>query len=588
MALSKLTDIRKSLSVEVEDLQVNGITTFTNSVSIGGTLTYQDVTNIDSVGLITARSGINVSGGTATFAGDVSIADKIIHTGDTNTAIRFPAADTFAVETAASERLRITSAGRVGIATDTGNGLINTRHAGTNQQVLHVRADLGSSNNRSINLYTPDTDNASAPFRFQTGNGYLFQCDSEDVFTIAHDRRIGIGTDNPSSLLTLDHATNPSIQFKDSGTKVASINSEGTSTNIASFESKDLLFACSASSAFTERLRIKSNGLVGIGTDNPNRELTVYGADPIISVQEASVSSQVDIGTGTVQGFINIQKADGTRTVQISSSGDTYFNGGNVGIGTNNPSQIFNICGTNVKPVIGHITAHTPLYSSYNGQNNTSLEISSSGTGTNVAGLTINNPTTAANTSYKTISFSCSGTSSSEKRACIVSSNHDEDGSSSLKGNFYVSTNNGSGLQQNLQINHDGHVRKPNQPSFHVFTVSGNQSQVLTFGSTHHNNGNHMNASTGTFTCPVAGRYLFTFAFLHSNSPTSYARVLFRINGSRSTQYGDTLCDDTGLYVNTSMSMIFNLSANDTVQLYNEGNNIYGSQYGAFSGILLA
>ena len=49
MALTKLTDIRKSLSVEVEDLNVNGITRFTGSVSIGGTLTYEDVTNIDSV-----------------------------------------------------------------------------------------------------------------------------------------------------------------------------------------------------------------------------------------------------------------------------------------------------------------------------------------------------------------------------------------------------------------------------------------------------------------------------------------------------------------------------------------------------------
>ena len=32
-------------------------------------------------------------GGTVTASGDISIADKIIHTGDTNTAIRFPAAD---------------------------------------------------------------------------------------------------------------------------------------------------------------------------------------------------------------------------------------------------------------------------------------------------------------------------------------------------------------------------------------------------------------------------------------------------------------------------------------------------------------
>ena len=42
--------------------------TFTGDVSIGGTLTYEDVTNIDSVGLITARNGIKVTGGTSFFA----------------------------------------------------------------------------------------------------------------------------------------------------------------------------------------------------------------------------------------------------------------------------------------------------------------------------------------------------------------------------------------------------------------------------------------------------------------------------------------------------------------------------------------
>jgi len=48
--------------------------TFSGNVSVGGTLTYEDVTNIDSVGIITARSGIVVIGVvTATsFAGDGS------------------------------------------------------------------------------------------------------------------------------------------------------------------------------------------------------------------------------------------------------------------------------------------------------------------------------------------------------------------------------------------------------------------------------------------------------------------------------------------------------------------------------------
>ena len=48
--------------------------TFTGNVSVGGVLTYEDVTNIDSVGVITARSGIIATGVvTATsFSGDGS------------------------------------------------------------------------------------------------------------------------------------------------------------------------------------------------------------------------------------------------------------------------------------------------------------------------------------------------------------------------------------------------------------------------------------------------------------------------------------------------------------------------------------
>ena len=67
----------------------SGISTFA-ALNVTGVLTYEDVTSVDSVGIITARS-------------DLSIADKIIHTGDTNTAIRFPAADTITAETSGSK-----------------------------------------------------------------------------------------------------------------------------------------------------------------------------------------------------------------------------------------------------------------------------------------------------------------------------------------------------------------------------------------------------------------------------------------------------------------------------------------------------
>ena len=66
-----------------------------------------------SVNIALAPNAGMVVTGISTFSNDIVIPDKIIHSGDTNTAIRFPAADTFSVETAGSERLRIDSSGAV-------------------------------------------------------------------------------------------------------------------------------------------------------------------------------------------------------------------------------------------------------------------------------------------------------------------------------------------------------------------------------------------------------------------------------------------------------------------------------------------
>ena len=57
-------------------IQLNGITgdiTTPGDIGIGGTLTYEDVTNVDSIGIVTARSGINVPSGNVTVSsGSVS------------------------------------------------------------------------------------------------------------------------------------------------------------------------------------------------------------------------------------------------------------------------------------------------------------------------------------------------------------------------------------------------------------------------------------------------------------------------------------------------------------------------------------
>ena len=58
---------------------VSGATgTFTGSVSVGGTITYEDVTNVDSVGIITARTGVKVLAGGANIVGVTTAASGLV------------------------------------------------------------------------------------------------------------------------------------------------------------------------------------------------------------------------------------------------------------------------------------------------------------------------------------------------------------------------------------------------------------------------------------------------------------------------------------------------------------------------------
>jgi hypothetical protein len=85
-----------------------GTLTAINAAQLGG-LTANQFLRSDTTGTLN---------GALTVTGNLLVDDRIIHFGDTDTQIRFPAADTVSVETNGVERLRINSSGNVGIATN--------------------------------------------------------------------------------------------------------------------------------------------------------------------------------------------------------------------------------------------------------------------------------------------------------------------------------------------------------------------------------------------------------------------------------------------------------------------------------------
>jgi hypothetical protein len=120
-----------SLTIEGQSLNTTGIVTASGGMKVGSAATIHSTGqfnigvaatifpsgNATFAGIITATGDINatgnLTGAQGHFTDHIYIADTICHTGDTNTKIRFPSADTISVETGGSERARVTSTGNL-------------------------------------------------------------------------------------------------------------------------------------------------------------------------------------------------------------------------------------------------------------------------------------------------------------------------------------------------------------------------------------------------------------------------------------------------------------------------------------------
>ena len=224
--------------------------TFSGDVSIGGTLTYQDVTNVDAVGLITARAGVNISGGefkvgTAVTIGTAGVITATSYYGDGSNLTNAGAS----LANGANDRI-ITATGANAL-----NGEANLTFDGDKVVVTQSAANIGfevhstGSGKGAQTMYHNDhgttyvgvAGNTSGETHFYNASNTAtrFYTNSAERIVIAADGKIGIGINAPVAPLHIYAATNDNLLFggninASDGGAIRSMNSDAVSLKTAS------------------------------------------------------------------------------------------------------------------------------------------------------------------------------------------------------------------------------------------------------------------------------------------------------------------------------------------------------------------
>ena len=318
-------------ALDATSLKVTGITTL-GSIGIstgritGPSVTYIDPATVGAAGTVVILGNLQVDGTQTTVNSSVmTVTDK-------NIEVAKGAANDAAADGA-------------GITVDAGSNAdktwqwLDATDSWTSSE--HIRIPDGKVFGFASDTNTYIGRPAADTIAFTHGGG--------EKLRITSGGSVGIGTDSPngSSL-----GTNTGlVHLKDMGSGNTALKVQHGSVHAYFAADNNDLTIATRSNHFMqfqtnslERLRILSNGNIGIGTDTAPHKLSVKGTISKISgtsgVQIVNISND-----GSQNGTIVINNSGGAPKVQLHSADVSYFNGGNVGIGSAIPAAKLDVVG---------------------------------------------------------------------------------------------------------------------------------------------------------------------------------------------------------------------------------------------------